>query len=57
MTNQIVHINLLRSVELLFQEVHADTTGSILDDDRKYGASTLGSTCDDDGKYTSLVVV
>jgi hypothetical protein len=45
------------SAEFIFQEVHADTTGNIPDDERKYGASTLGSTCDDDGKYMSLVVL
>jgi hypothetical protein len=40
-----VHISLLRSAGILFQEVHADTMGSIPDDDMKYGDSTLGSTC------------
>jgi hypothetical protein len=60
-----VHIDFLRSAELLFQGVHTETMGSILDDGKKYDVHiwkvhmiTIGSThtVDVDGKYIASIL-
>jgi hypothetical protein len=58
-----VHIDFLRSAELLFQGVHTETMGSIPDDGKKYDVHiwkvhmmTMGSTHTVDGKYIASIL-